>query len=175
MTTSPTPDEIVFLGVVSSSVEEHPPKEGYPLAFGVSYPDPNTSRNILICPPEEWNVFDLKQHGKIETVSGLRRDNLLKKGITPEEAAGFLLDAVKARAIYCMDVNQVAQLLTPLRDFMTARILLNSALRLFNELTGDYKRAMAVQVHSKLVMQNYPRNSSDVRWMSSCFHGCRHG
>jgi hypothetical protein len=167
-------DETMFLGIASSPTSATSPI-GYPLAVGVAYPDTQSSKSILIRPLEKWAVFDPKNQGKEENIAGLRRKNLLTKGVTLEEAASFVIAATKGRSVYCMDVKNIAALLSPLNEFMDNNVNLNSALALFNDVAGNFRKAMSIQLRAKLVIQNYPKNPSDVRWMNACFHGCHFG
>lgn len=165
------PNETVFLGIVSSPTSKTSPIS-YPLAIGVAYPDTQSAKNILIRPPDEWEVFDPKSQSKEEIVSKLRKTELLTKGITLEEAASFVVEATNGRSIYCLDIKETIALINPFHQFMTSSINPKSALALFNDLTGNFKKAMDVQLRTKLTIQNYPRNPADVRWMNACFYGC---
>jgi hypothetical protein len=166
--------ETMFLGIASSPTSSTSPI-GYPLAVGVAYPDTQSSKSILVRPLDEWAVFDPKNQGKEENIAGLRRKDLLTKGVTLEEAASFVIAATKGRSVYCMDVKRAAALLSPLNEFMNNNVNPKSALALFNDVAGNFKKAMSIQLRTKLVIQNYPKNPSDVRWMNACFHGCHFG
>jgi len=167
-------EETMFLGIASSPTSATSPI-GYPLAVGVAYPDTQSSKSILIRPLDEWAVFDPKNQGKEENIAGLRRKDLLTKGATLEEAASFVITATKGRSVYCMDAKRTTALLGPLNEFMNNNVNPKSALALFNDVAGNFKKAMSIQLRTKLVIQNYPKNPSDVRWMNACFHGCHFG
>ena len=167
-------EETMFLGIASSPTSATSPI-GYPLAVGVAYPDTQSSKSILIRPLDEWAVFDPKNQGKEENIAGLRRKDLLTKGATLEEAARFVITATKGRSVYCMDAKRTTALLGPLNEFMNNNVNPKSALALFNDVAGNFKKAMSIQLRTKLVIQNYPKDPSDVRWMNACFHGCHFG
>ena len=166
--------ETMFLGIASSPTSATSPI-GYPLAVGVAYPDTQSAKIILVRPLDEWAVFDPKNQGKEENIAGLRRKDLLTKGATLEEAASFVITATKGRSVYCMDAKRTTALLGPLNEFMNNNVNPKSALALFNDVAGNFKKAMSIQLRTKLVIQNYPKNPSDVRWMNACFHGCHFG
>ena len=163
--------ETMFLGIASSPTSATSPI-GYPLAVGVAYPDTQSAKIILVRPLDEWAVFDPKNQGKEENIAGLRRKDLLTKGVTLEEVASFVIAVTKGRSVYCMDVKSTTALLSPLSELLSNKVNLKSALALFNDVAGDFRKAMNVQLRTKLVIQNYPKNRSDVRWMNACFHGC---
>ena len=165
---SPSPDEIMFLGVASSS------PDGFPLAIGMGFPNTNQTQNILIRPPSKWNIFDPKNNPKDEIISKFRKKDLLSRGIAPEEVANLISSISKDRVVYSLKVKHDEIMLQKLRDVMTTKITLHSALALFHGLAG-FKRAMGLTSQTKLAAEYYPRDPSDVRWLITHFHKCRGG
>jgi len=168
MANSPSPDKIIFLGVASSE------PGGFPLAIGMGFPDTNQTKNILICPPKKWKIFDPQNKDKDEIVGKFRRNELLARGMPPGEAATLISSLTKDRKVYSLENKHDEHMLHKLRDVSTTKIALHSALTLFNEL-ANFNRAMQIVAEARLTVENYPRNSSDVKWMVPCFHRCRVG
>lgn len=168
MADSPGPDKIMFLGVASSE------PGGFPLAIGMGFPDTNQIKSILISPPEKWKLFDPNSKDKDEIVGKFRRNELRARGISPEKAADLVSSLTEGRKVYSLENKHDEHMLQKLRDVLTVKIALHSALALFNEL-ASFDRAMEIMVRAKLTVENYPRNPSDIKWMIPCFHRCRLG
>jgi hypothetical protein len=165
MANSPSPDKIMFLGVASSE------PGGFPLAIGMGFPDTNQTKNILICPPKKWKIFDPQNNDKDEIVGKFRRNELLARGVPPEEAAALISSLTKDRKVYSLENKHDELMIHKLCDVFTTKIVFHSALALFNEL-ANFKRAMEIVAEARLTVENYPRNPSEVKWMVPCFHKC---
>ncbi len=168
-------NEIVFLGVSSSA------SDGFPLVVGLGFPETQSMKVIFIRPPEEWGLIEvIKESGNGGTeetklnpkiIEGIRTSDLISKGLAPDEATKIILQCVEGKSVYSVDPKQERMLIGKLGIHSPQAIELNSAIILFDSfVTPELEREM--QLNTKMNLNYYPRNKSDIRWLIELYIRC---
>jgi hypothetical protein len=162
--------EIVFMGI-QTAPSLQAGKVEFPIAIGFGFPDIRKIKTILIRPNEDWELFSNKDKEKEETISGYSKRKLLSEGLAESDTTASIMALTKDRSIFSLLPDRDASMLKKLSDTTAPSTKPLSALGLFNQLVSN-ERFISIEIGHKLVAENYPRNSADVRWMIACYRQC---
>lgn len=168
-------NEIIFIGVASSTPED------FPLAIGIGGTESKTTKTVYIEPLEEWGLLkDIKDpdsndpsdtRRKDKVIEGILASDLIAKGVKLEKVVDLILESVEGKEVYSVNPKQDGYLLEKLGANLSKKIQVQSAISLFDSLVSPACER-DLQLNTRMDFRYYPRNKSDIRWLIELYNRC---